>query len=225
MWKNFFSSTSEAIKSSKPKELTWSMLPQASWFVFNNSLFLKSTRQNTCLKTARVVRSWRERIQRAFGHYQETAWKQLNSLLGKFLNFEEKDLYCGCSCFASKKTLLSRSICKSRYSSCSKFGGLHESRTGLSLRVDFRSRESVFLPSEVERESRNNVFVGSLEDVSLAGRVGLTSILVGAKLRNMPKPVKEKATNWCYSVALTHLAVRQNLLDSRSHDTVSPESL
>lgn len=225
MWKNFFSSTSEAIKSSKPKELTWSMLPQASWFVFNSSLFLKSTRQNTCLNKARVVRSWRERIQLAFGHYQETAWKQLNSLLGKFLNFEEKDLYCGCSCFASKKTLLSRSVCKSRYSSCSKFGGLHESRTGLSLRVDFRSRESVFLPSEVERESRNNVFVGFLEDVSLAGRVGLTSILVGAKLRNMPKPVKEKATNWCYSVALTHLAVRRNLLDPKNNVTSSPESL
>lgn len=225
MWKNFFSSTSEAIKSSKTKELTWSMLPQASWFVFNSSLFLKSTRQNTCLNKARVVRSWRERIQLAFGHYQETAWKQLNSLLGKFLNFEEKDLYCGCSCFASKKTLLSRSVCKSRYSSCSKFGGLHESRTGLSLRVDFRSRESVFLPSEVERESRNNAFVGFLEDVSLAGRVGLTSILVGAKLRNMPKPVKEKATNWCYSVALTHLAVRQNLLDPKNNVTSSPESL
>ena len=224
MWKNFFSSTSEAIKSSKTKELTWSMLPQASWFVFNSSLFLKSTRQNTCLNKARVVRSWRERIQLAFGHYQETAWKQLNSL-GKFLNFEEKDLYCGCSCFASKKTLLSRSVCKSRYSSCSKFGGLHESRTGLSLRVDFRSRESVFLPSEVERESWNNVFVGFLEDVSLAGRVGLTSILVGAKLRNMPKPVKEKATNWCYSVALTHLAVRQNLLDPKNNVTSSPESL
>ena len=91
-----------------------------------------------------------------------------------------------------------RSLCKSRYSSCSKFGGLHESRSGLSLLVDFRSRESVFLPSEVEKESRNNVFVGfleRLEDVSLAGRVGLTSILVGGKLRNMPKPVKEKSTN------------------------------
>ena len=190
MWKNFFSSTSEAIKSSKPKELTWSMLPQASWFVFNNRLFLKSTRQNTCLNKARVVRSWRERIQRAFDHYQETAWKQLNSLLGNFLNFEEKDLHCGCSCFAFKQTLLSRSICKSRYSSCSKFGGLHESRTGLSLRVDFRSRESVFLPSEVERESWNNALVGFLEDVSLAGRVGLTSILGLAKLRNMPHTSK-----------------------------------
>ena len=144
----------------------------------------------------------------------------------KILEFEEKDLYCGCSCFASKKkTLFSRSVCKSRYSSCSKFGGLHESRTGLSLRVDFRSRGSVFLPSEVERESWNNVFVGFLEDVSLAGRVGLTSILVGAKLRNMPKPVKEKATNWCYSVALTHLAVRRNLLDPKNNVTSSPESL
>ena len=77
----------------------------------------------------------------------------------------------------------------------------------------------------MERESRNNVFVGFLEDVSLAGRVGLTSILVGAKLRNMPKPVKEKATNWCYSVALTHLAVRQNLLDPRNKITSSLESL
>ena len=192
MWKNFFSSTSEAIKSSKAKELTWSMLPQASWFVFNSSLFLKSTRKITCLNQARVVRSWRERIQLAFGHYQETAWKQLNSLLGKFLNFEEKDLHCGCSCFAFKKTLFWRSICKSRYSSCSKFGGLHESRSGLSLLVDFRSPESVFLASEVVRESRNNVFVGFLKGLSLAGPVGLTSILVGGKLRNMPKPVKEK---------------------------------
>ena len=144
----------------------------------------------------------------------------------KFLEFwgEGFALRLQLFCF-QKKTLLSRSVCKSRYSSCSKFGGLHESRTGLSLRVDFRSRESVFLPSEVERESRNNVFVGFLEDVSLAGRVGLTSILVGAKLRNMPKPVKEKATNWCYSVALTHLAVRQNLLDPKNNVTSSPESL
>ena len=67
------------------------------------------------------------------------------------------------------------------------------------------------------------MFVGFLEDVSLAGRVGLTSILVGAKLRNMPKTVKEKATNWCYSVALTHLAVRQNLLDPKNNVTSSPE--
>ena len=77
----------------------------------------------------------------------------------------------------------------------------------------------------MERESRNNAFVGFLEDVSLAGRVGLTSILVGAKLRNMPKTVKEKATNWCYSVALTHLAVRRNLLDPKNNVTSSPESL
>ena len=77
----------------------------------------------------------------------------------------------------------------------------------------------------MERESRNNVFVGFLEDVSLAGRVGLTSILVGAKLRNMPKPVKEKATNWCYSVALTPFAVRQDLLDPKINVTFSPEGL
>ena len=133
-------------------------------------------------------------------------------------------MHCGCGCVAFKKTLLSESLCKSRYSSCSKFGGLHESRSGLFLLVDFRSQESVFLPSEVERESRNNVFVGFLEDVSLAGRVGLTFILVGSKLRSMPKPVKEKATNWCYSVALTPFAVRQKLLDSKIHITVNPES-
>ena len=69
------------------------------------------------------------------------------------------------------------------------------------------------------------MFVGFLEDVSLAGRVGLTSILGGAKLRNMPQPVKEKATNWCYSLALTPFAVRQNLLDPKTQITASLESL
>ena len=38
-------------------------------------------------------------------------------------------------------------------------------------------------------------------------------------------PVKENATNWCYSVALTHLTARQIMLEPNHNGTASPERL
>ena len=85
--------------------------------------------------------------------------------------------------------------------------------------------ESWTYANEVEIENGIELLVGFLEGLSFAGRVGLTSITGLAKLRNMPHTSKGKATNWCYSVALTPLVVRQNLLDPRIQITFSPESL
>ena len=179
---------SEANKPAKTKELTWSMLPQASWFVFNCSLFLKSTRQKTCLKNSKSGMAMkRKKKQRAFSPYQETAW---NNNLGNFLNFEEGELLLYYGCVAFKKTLLSRSLCKLSHLSAA---NLKVCTNLVVFCLCSSISESWTHANEVVRESWNKLFVGFLEGLSFAGRVGLTSITGLAKLRNMPHTSKGKS--------------------------------
>ena len=93
-------------------------------------------------KKSKSGTAMKRKIPTCFRPLPRDCLKQLkNSPLGNFLNFEEGRTlavlqYYGFVAF--KKTLLSRSLCKSRYFSCSKFEDLHESGSALPLLVDVR---------------------------------------------------------------------------------------
>ena len=187
LWKNFYFVKSKAIKPAKTKELTWSMLPQASWFVFNCSLFLKSTRQKTCLKNSKSGMAMKRKknnvLLASTKRLLETIIVEISWILRRELLF-----YYGCVAF--KKTLLSRSLCKLRYLSAA---NLKICTNLVVVCLCSSISESWTHANEVVRESWNKLFVGFLEGLSFAGRVGLTSITGLAKLRNMPHTSKGKS--------------------------------
>ena len=77
----------------------------------------------------------------------------------------------------------------------------------------------------VTRENWNKLFIRFLEQQLVRGRFCLTTRNDLESSEICLKTVREKATNWCYSVALKPLQVRQILYDPKADDESSPGSI